>query len=246
MNVTSPKISHATPQPECTAKPRKDFLKAGTSLVLSSGDLPFIRKDEKNRGGEKNNTIPAAMQTCLHDIMTLKKTPLRRRYRKEANTHRNMLSRRCKVGAVVHPAFWKFDSFLRHVGPIPAHKATLDRINNDDPEYAPGKVRWADKRTQNSNKGDSLAFYFSRTGDEYTSSRPTKLQGVTPTRSAHAITGAGQMMKSLQIAGTGPKSRPSRQRQPAYIPLLAPHGSTRTPGHRHICPPTRRNLPAFA
>lgn len=60
----------------------------------------------------------------------------------------------------------------------PSHKATLDRINNIDPEYAPGKVRWADKRTQNSNKGDTLLFFYPRTKDTYTVSRVAALQGV--------------------------------------------------------------------
>ena len=73
-----------------------------------------------------------------------------------------------------------FNRFLMHVGPRPCPGATLDRIDNADPEYAPRKVRWADKRTQNSNKGDSLLFYYSRTGDTYTVSRLAKLRKVSP------------------------------------------------------------------
>lgn len=76
-----------------------------------------------------------------------------------------MLSRRMSKGATVHAEFVGFKSFLAHVGAIPAAGATLDRINNDDLEYAPGKVRWADKRTQNNKKGDTLTFHYSRTGD---------------------------------------------------------------------------------
>ena len=40
-------------------------------------------------------------------------------------------------------------------------------ITNDDPEYAPGKVRWADKKTQNNNKSDTLTFHDPATGDHY-------------------------------------------------------------------------------
>lgn len=115
----------------------------------------------------------------IADCESLSKMELRRRYRAEANTHRNMLSRQKSRGAVIHPEFREFASFLRHVGPVPAPRATLDRIENSDPEYGPGKVRWADKRTQNNNKSDTLVFYYSRTGDTYTTSRLAKLRNVS-------------------------------------------------------------------
>jgi hypothetical protein len=122
--------------------------------------------------------------TSTHDYLldchTLPATELRRRYRAEANTHRNMHHRAKTQGRKVHPAFKVFSDFLTHVGPRPCPGATLDRIDNSDLEYAPGKVRWADKRTQNSNKGDSLLFYYSRTGDTYTASRLAKLRKVSP------------------------------------------------------------------
>jgi len=180
MSIPSTKFSHPTPQPMSVEKSNECSVKEGNSHLSVTDDVTLISNNDENCGVEKIKTMTDAMQVCLRDIATLAKTPLRRRYPREANAHRNMLSRRGKVGAIVHPAFAKFDSFLRHIGPIPANKATLDRINNDDPEYAPSKVRWADKRTQNSNKGDSLVFYCARTGDEYTSSRLAKLQGVSP------------------------------------------------------------------
>ncbi|MBR1362811.1 hypothetical protein ABIF96_006523 [Bradyrhizobium ottawaense] len=123
---------------------------------------------------------PDPAQQCTIDCSTLKAMELRRRYPAEASSHRNMLQRAPKQGRVVHPEFLDFSSFLRHVGPRPCRGATLDRIDNNDPEYAPGKVRWADKRTQNNNKGDTLLFYYSRTGDTYTVSRIAKLQNVAP------------------------------------------------------------------
>lgn len=116
----------------------------------------------------------------LVDCKNMTATMLRHTYKREANSHRNMHSRKSTEGRTVHPAFKAFRDFLLHVGPCPCARATLDRIDNNDPEYGPGKVRWADKRTQNSNKGDSLLFYYSRTGDTYTVSRLVKLQKVTP------------------------------------------------------------------
>ena len=104
---------------------------------------------------------------------------LRGRFKAEATAHRNMLER-AKNGKVIHPSFRSFRDFLLHVRPMPGKGMTLDRIDNNDPEYAPGKVRWADRHTQNNNKSDTLTFYYSRTGDVYTTSRLSKLQNVSP------------------------------------------------------------------
>jgi hypothetical protein len=120
------------------------------------------------------------IQDHLEDCQKLSSTELRTRYTPEANTHRNLLQRAKNQARTVHPDFRVFRDFLVHVGPRPCLGATLDRIDNSDPEYAPGKVRWADKRTQNSNKGDTLLFHYSRTGDTYTVSRLAKLQKVSP------------------------------------------------------------------
>lgn len=116
----------------------------------------------------------------LSDLQHLKAMQLRKKYRREATSHRLMLSRSKKRGNTVHPVFRQFRNFLRLVGPMPASRATLDRIDNNDREYAPGKVRWADKRTQNNNKGDTLIFHDLTTGETFTPSRLAKLQGVSP------------------------------------------------------------------
>src|SRR5262245_32437279 len=116
----------------------------------------------------------------LDAVRQLSATELRHRFRPEANTHRNMLTRAHTQDRIIHPEFKDFRRFLAHVGPRPCKGATLDRIDNSDPEYGPGKVRWADKRTQNNNKGDTLLFYYSRTGESYTVSRLAKQQRVAP------------------------------------------------------------------
>jgi hypothetical protein len=90
-----------------------------------------------------------------------------------------MLEREKKLGRTIHPQFRKFPDFLAVVGPKPFPKATLDRINNDDPEYAPGKVRWADKWTQSNNRGNTL-LYESSDGRQFLSSELAKLQEVSP------------------------------------------------------------------
>ncbi|SFL48648.1 hypothetical protein SAMN04488004_12219 [Loktanella salsilacus] len=117
----------------------------------------------------------------INDLDSMTTMQLRTKYAGEANTHRNMLQRVKTYGAVVHSSFRSFPDFLQLVGPKPTARATLDRINNDDPEYAPGKVRWADKGTQNRNKGDSLIFTCLNTGRSYTASQLATKQGVSST-----------------------------------------------------------------
>ncbi|MFT4129725.1 hypothetical protein [Labrys sp. (in: a-proteobacteria)] len=152
-------------------------------------------KGENDPPALPNNHLPCLVPTALpntHRSATPCPTPspagdifdrpameLRRLYPREATSHRNMLNRQKSKGAIIHQAFGEFRSFLRHVGPMPIGNYTLDRINNEDPEYAPGKVRWADKATQNSNKSDTLTFLYSRTGDVYTTSRLAELRGVS-------------------------------------------------------------------
>lgn len=57
-------------------------------------------------------------------------------------------------GISVHPDWHEPSAFLDYVdrvlGPIPAGH-TIDRIDNDG-DYEPGNVRWADYSTQNRNR----------------------------------------------------------------------------------------------
>jgi hypothetical protein len=115
----------------------------------------------------------------LLDIETLSAMDLRDRYSPEANTHRNMKLRAKRRGNVIHPAFEEFASFLAHVGPKPFPEATLDRIDNNDLEYGPGKVRWADRHTQNSNKSDNLFFISSSGARTYTAAQLAEFHGIT-------------------------------------------------------------------
>jgi len=57
-------------------------------------------------------------------------------------------------GISVHPP-WRVDftAFLAHVGPRPPPGHTIDRIDNEK-DYEPGNVRWADSQTQARNRRD--------------------------------------------------------------------------------------------
>src|SRR3954453_24199800 len=154
---------------------------------LKSAAIPTTPSDRRHaqKHGMLHVTHGEKIMKCLDqphlvDCSTLAPTELRRRYPAEANSHRNMLQRAKTRGNSIHPEFRVFGDFLTHLGPRPSLGATIDRIDNTDPEYAPGKVRWADKRTQNSNKGDTLLFYYSRTGHSYTVSRLAKLRKAAP------------------------------------------------------------------
>ena len=136
---------------------------AEAEVTLTSNDNPHMPHAKK-------------IERCKADCLTLKKTQLRRRYPLEAIAHRNMLQR---SKPHVNPQYHKFPDFLFDVGPKPFPAATLDRIDNSDPEYAPGKVRWADAHTQSNNRSTSRLFD-DPDGNQYTVAELAKRQGVTP------------------------------------------------------------------
>lgn len=81
---------------------------------------------------------------------------LRRQFPGEAQCHRNMLARARDGHADVHPSFQSFRGFLLELGPRPGKDWTVDRTNTADRQYAPGKVRWADKRQQSNNRSNTI------------------------------------------------------------------------------------------
>ena len=114
----------------------------------------------------------------IRDCATLSYMALRAKYESTATSHRKMLERAPAQGRYVHPHWRDFRDFLRSQGPrLP--KTTLDRINNEDPEYGPGKCRWATKRVQNNNKGDTLEFTHSVTDEKWKASELAKREGVS-------------------------------------------------------------------
>lgn len=89
-------------------------------------------------------------------VASLGETELRERFPLEAASHSNMKARRRTHGAVIHPEFEDFRPFLLHLGARPVQSYTLDRLDPHDPEYAPGKVAWRDKRSQANNRSNTI------------------------------------------------------------------------------------------
>lgn len=159
----------STSKPTKGQKPaKKTAHNPGDAGVAPDVPVPVLSKHQSDGFAAKQMPDDPAWIALLHDLDTMSTMALRAKYAGEANTHRNMLQRVKTCGAVVHPAFRSFPDFLRLVGPKPTSRATLDRIDNHDPEYAPGKARWADRITRNRNKGDSLIFTCPNTGRSHT------------------------------------------------------------------------------
>lgn len=103
-----------------------------------------------------------------NDISNLSKKELSEKYKSEYSSWKNMKQRR-KIGAIIHPSFEDFSSFLKLMGKRPSKSYTLDRVDNKNREYSRKNCRWADKYTQNSNKGNNV--YLEHNGEKLTISQ---------------------------------------------------------------------------
>lgn len=75
---------------------------------------------------------------------------------------KSMHARAKAEGNEVHRSWCGQDGFARFlidVGPIPQLDRSLDRMKCSDPEYGPGKVRWATPREQANNRKNTLLVY---------------------------------------------------------------------------------------
>jgi len=119
---------------------------------LSCG-IPFHKDTVEKKG---NEVLGEEEANQLFDcIFRSTPTELRKKYPRTYKCWDNMKQRKSK-GAIINPNLYSFKNFLYDPGPCENPKYTLDRINNDDPEYAQGKVEWRDKYAQNSNKGNNI------------------------------------------------------------------------------------------
>jgi hypothetical protein len=137
----------------------------GNELFLSNGSpLPNTECNEvENPLSESYGDMKA--NEVIQDIKTLSKTELKDKYPLSYSRWKNMKSRK-NQGAVIDPRFHVFSDFLGYMGAVPSNAYTLDRIDNDDPTYSPDHCRWADKYTQNSNKGNNI--YVTHEGQTHT------------------------------------------------------------------------------
>lgn len=146
----------------------KDFL-------ISSNATPKEQLNEiENCTGEEK--ILSGLQIG-GDIKSLTKSDLSKKYYLEYKRWGNMKQRR-KKGYVISPRFEKFIDFLECMGAIPNKYYTLDRIDNNNKTYSPENCRWADKYTQNSNKGNNV--YIVHNGETKTIAQWAKITNQNP------------------------------------------------------------------
>lgn len=152
----------------------------GTNVGLGSNPVNPCPSAKKNPHGKHGGQYGLPLHPSLTDdeisfILSASKMELRYRYISEANSHRN---RKAQAKGNFSPELRDLRDFLLYVGPMPQPGMTLDRINNDDLQYAWNKVRWATKKVQNNNKSDTGTYTCSKTGKTFTTSELAELQGV--------------------------------------------------------------------
>ena len=90
------------------------------------------------------------------DLESLTATELRKKYVLSYSSWKNMKSRCKDFGYILDPRFNKFSTFLGHMGARPSKEFSIDRVDCENPNYGPDHCRWADKHTQNQNKGNNV------------------------------------------------------------------------------------------
>ena len=100
------------------------------------------------------------------DIKILSATELRVAYVKEYKAWDN-IKQKSKIGFSYSQEFETFAGFLLFLGKAENKKMSIDRIDPHDTEYAPGKVRWADKKTQSLNQVEHVSPFPSATREQW-------------------------------------------------------------------------------
>lgn len=172
---TTPGFSQPAGHEKTAQKPGELLVSAPDAPVdvsLTSKSIKSVPTSEKTPDATHNGFSYARSLTAddIAYILTAPAMDLRERYVAEANSHRNRKAEAKKKGKPFSPAISDFRDFLLLIGPMPQPGMTLDRIDNDDPEYAPGKVRWATKKVQNNNKSDTRVYTLSN-GMKFTASQ---------------------------------------------------------------------------
>lgn len=128
------------------------------SSNISPISHPIISPPRTEHTRARKTRLPHDEQRSPEDIailvLDLSDRELKRCFPKAWNEHQTLKGKTNRKSSrdTLHPGFAKFRDFLRSIGPAPGPSYTVDKIVSIDPEYGPGKCRWADKKTQARNR----------------------------------------------------------------------------------------------
>lgn len=112
---------------------------------------------------EKYQYMKSSEQVLI-DINNKTSTALKHTYPKEYKAWDNIKGR---AKGNYSEEFEYFIGFLFFVGKVGNKNLSIDRIDPHDPEYAPGKVRWADKKTQSNNQIEHISPFPAATREKW-------------------------------------------------------------------------------
>lgn len=177
---------------------------------------------------------PEEWAELRHDLATLGRTALRRKYRREESSHRGMFDpkRRCAVD----PSWRDFPTFLADMGPRPT-SATLDRIDTLRREYGPGLCRWASAKQQTENRPNTK-FVTTLAGERIPLAEFCRRHGLNY-KTAHAALGRGvkpEELVSKPVKGGG-WVHPDPSAADAFARDFGRWGKAVQPPFRHLARP---------
>lgn len=139
----------------------------GVSTCSNSSNVVFLEhKNPTPKKGKHRVENLVSESEYIEDAKQLTSTALKEKYTLTYDTWKNMKTR-CKTqGKILDPRFNDFRQFLTLMGPRQDSDFTLDRVDNGNPNYSPENCRWANKHTQNQNKGNNV--YLNHNGEIHT------------------------------------------------------------------------------
>lgn len=145
-----------------------DSIEGNVYFLTTQNPVPNIDKPKESIQLE-------TPEEYLNDIKSMSATQLKGKYKLTYDSWKNMKQRCKNNGFILDIKFDKFVDFLTHMGPRTNKDFTLDRIDSENLNYGPGLCRWADKHTQNQNKGNNV--HLSMKGETHTVSVWAKKTG---------------------------------------------------------------------